>query len=95
LNDGKEKIEFKAVGGDFDYDVSAYNSSVYSTHYDKGIFVITPEQIKKIAYVKTVEVRVSGASSYIDFPRKPNNHVVDNFTPNWQKFYKIEIEPYL
>jgi hypothetical protein len=95
LDGGEEKIELEAAGGDFNYDVSSYSTGVYSTHYDKGVFVIRPDQIEKIANAKSVEVRVSGASAYIDFPRKPNNHVVDNFLPNWRKFYKSEVKPYL
>lgn len=84
LNNGAERVELKALSGEFDVSV-----------HDRGVFVATPAQLRTIAYATSVEVRVSGASSSIDFPRKPNNHVVDNFLPNLRKFYDTEVAPFL
>ena len=95
LNDGDEKIELTAVNGDIDYSVTSPQSSVYTTKFDRGTFSVTPDQLGRIADATSVEVRVVGASSYIDFPRKPNNHVVKNFLPNMKKFYEAEVEPFL
>jgi len=95
LNNGADKIELKAVKGDIDYSVTAPQNTVYTTHFDRGVFSITPDQLKHIANASSIEVRVSGATSYIDFPRRPNNHVVEKFLPNWKKFYETEVQPYL
>jgi len=94
LNNGADKIILKAVKGDIDYSVSAPQRTVYTTHYDSGVFAGTPEQLKRIANASSIEIRVSGETSYIDFPRKPNNHVVKSFLPNLKKFYETEIQPY-
>jgi hypothetical protein len=95
LNNGADKIKLKAIKGNIDYSVSAPQNTVYTTHYDQGIFSITPEQLRQIGNASSVEVRVSGATSYIDFPRKPNNHVVKSFLPNYKTFYETEVQPYL
>lgn len=95
LNNGAERIELKAMKGDIGYSVTAPQNMVNTTHFDRGVFAITPEQLKRIATASSVEVRVSGATSSIDFPRRPNNHVVENFLPNWKKFYETEVQPFL
>jgi len=95
LNNGAEKIELRAVKGDSDYSVTAAHNAIYTTYFDRGVFSITPDQLKQIVNASAVEVRVSGATSYIDFPRKPNNHVVEDFLPSWKKFYEREVQPYL
>ena len=95
LNNGANKTELTAVKGDIDYSVTAPQNTVYTTHFDRGVFSITTDQLKQIATASSVEVRVSGVTSYIDFPRKPNNHVVKNFLPNLKKFYETEVQPYL
>lgn len=95
LNNGTEKIALTAVKGDIDYSVAAPQNTIFTTKYDSGVFAITPDQLKQIANATSIEVRVTGASSYIDFPRKPNNHLVDNFLPNLKKFYETEVQPYL
>jgi len=95
INNGSETVIAKAVKGNIDYDVSAPMGTVYTTKYDSGLFYISPEQLRKIAYATTVEVRVSGASAYQDFPRQPNNHLIEDFLPNIKKFYETEVKPYL
>ncbi len=95
LNNGAEKIELAAAKGDIDYSVTSPQNTVYTTKFDRGVFSATPDQLKQVANATSVEVRVSGATSYIDFPRKPNNHVVDNFLPNLKKFYETEVQPFL
>lgn len=95
LNNGTDKVELKAVTGSIDYSVSAPQNRVYTTEYDQGFFIITPEQMRTIANATSVEVRVTGASSSIDFPRKPNNSIVKNFLPNIKKFYETEVSPFL
>ena len=94
LNDGAEKVVSEAATGKIDYSVSAPMGTVYTTKYDLGIFPISPSELREIAAAKSIEVRVSGASAYADFPRKPNNHVVDSFLPNLRRFYDEEIAPY-
>jgi hypothetical protein len=95
LNNGANKIELTAVKGDMDFSVTAPQRTVYTTHFDRGVFLITPDQLKQIANSSSIEVRVLGATSHIDFPRKPNNHIVENFLPNIKKFYETEVQPYL
>jgi hypothetical protein len=95
LNNGSAKVVLSAARGDIDYSVSRPQNIVYTTKVDSGVFQGTPDQLKQIAYATSVEVRVAGASSYIDFPRKPNNSVVGNFLPNLRKFYETEVQPYL
>jgi hypothetical protein len=94
LNDGADKVVAEAATGKIDYSVSAPMGTVYTTKYDLGIFPMPPSEFRKIAAAKTIEVRVSGASAYADFPRKPNNHVVDSFLPNLRRFYEEEVAPY-
>ncbi|HAK60837.1 MAG TPA: hypothetical protein DCO77_10715 [Nitrospiraceae bacterium] len=95
INKGADKVVIHAVKGGIDYDVSAPMGTVYTTKYDAGVFSITPEQMKKIADANTVEVRVTGTSGSKDFPRKPNNHLIKNFIPNYKMFYETEILPYV
>ena len=95
LNNGPDKITLKASQGNIDYSVSRPQNVVYTKRLDSGVFQMKPDQLAKIAYATSVEVRVAGASSYIDFPRKPNNHLVENFLPNLRKFYETEVKPYL
>jgi hypothetical protein len=95
LNNGADKVVTKAIKGNIDAKVSAPMGSVYTTNYDSGIFYITPEQLKRIAYSDTVKVRVEGATAYQDFPRQPNNHLVENFLPNFKTFYDTEVKPYI
>jgi hypothetical protein len=94
LNEGAEKVVAEAATGKIDYSVTAPQGTVYTTKYDLGVFTLSPQELRKIATAKSIEVRVSGASAYIDFPRKPNNHVVDSFIPNVRRFYDEEIAPY-
>lgn len=94
LNNGAEKLVAEAASGDIDYSVSAPLGTVYTTHYDRGVFLLSPEDLRKIGEAKTIEVRVMGASSYMDFPRRPNNHVVDSFLPNisasmWKRLHRM------
>lgn len=95
LNGGSEKITLTAVKGDFDYSVTLPQSTVYTTKYDSGIFPITPDQLKMIACANSIEIRVSGSSSSVDFPRKPNNHLLPSFLSNYRTFYENEVKPYL
>ena len=95
LNNGADKVVAKAIKGNIDTKVSAPMGTVYTTTYDSGIFYITPEQLKRIAYSDTVEVRVEGPSAYQDFPRQPNNHLIENFLPNFKTFYDTEVKPYI
>ncbi len=95
LNNGAKKVTLSALKGDIDYSVDSLQNKVYSTHFDKGIFKATPQQLEQIANSNSIEVRVSGSSSSIDFPRKPNYRVVGNFLPNIKKFYEVEVRPFL
>jgi hypothetical protein len=95
LNNGADKVVAKAIKGNIDTKVSAPMDKVYATNYDSGIFYITPEQLKRIAYANTVAVRVEGAAAYQDFPRQPNNHLLENFLPNFKTFYDTEVKPYI
>jgi len=95
LNNGADKVVAKAIKGNIDAKVSASMDTVYATNYDSGIFYITPEQLKRIAYSNTVAVRVEGAAAYQDFPRQPNNHLLENFLPNFKTFYDTEVKPYI
>ncbi len=95
LNNGADKVVTKAIKGNIDTKVSAPMGTVYTKTYDSGIFYITPEQLKRIAYSDTVEVRVEGPSTYQDFPRQPNNHLIENFLPNFKTFYDTEVKPYI
>ena len=95
LNNGADRVVTKAIKGNIDTKVSAAMGTVYTTNYDSGIFYITPEQLKRIAYANTVAVRVEGATAYQDFPRQPNNHLVENFLPNFKTFYDTEVKPYI
>ena len=94
LNNGASRVELVATNGDIKFDVSAPGAMVNTTHFDHGVFSITPAQLKEIANASSVEVRVAGMSSSIDFPRKPNNHLFANFLPNWKKFYETEVQPF-
>ena len=95
LNNGADKKVTKAIKGNIDAKVSASMSTVYTPNYDSGIFYITPDQLKRIAYSDTVEVRAEGATAYQDFPRQPNNHLDDDFLPNFKTFYGTEVKPYI
>ena len=95
LNNGADKVVTKAIKGNIDTKVSAPMDTVYATNYDSGIFYITPEQLKRIAYSDTVAVRVKGAAAHQDFPRQPNNHLLENFLPNFKTFYDTEVKPYI
>jgi hypothetical protein len=94
LNNGAEKVIAEATSGDIDYSVSAPLGTVYTTHYDRGVFLLSPDDLRRVGEAKTIEVRVTGNSAYLDFPRTPNNHVVDSFLPNIKRFYEEEIAPY-
>jgi hypothetical protein len=95
LNNGSDKVVAKAIKGDSDTNVSAPMGTGYATNYDSGIFYITPDQLKRIAYSNTLAVRVEGAAAYQDFPRQPNNHLLENFLPNFKIFYDTEVKPYI
>jgi hypothetical protein len=95
LNNGQDKVVTKAIKGNSDANVSASMGTVYTRNNDSGIFYITPEQLKRIAYANTVAVRVEGAAAYQDFPRQPNKHLLENFLPNFKTFYDTEIKPYI
>ena len=95
LNNGADKVVTKAIKGNIDANVSASMDTVYATNYDSGVFYITPDQLKRIAYANTVAVRVEGAAAYQDFPRQPNNHLLENFLPNFKTFYDTEVKPYI
>lgn len=94
LNEGADKVVAEAGTGKIDYAVTAPQGTVYTTKYDLGVFSLSSQELRRLAMTKTIEVRVSGASSQIDFPRKPNNHIVDSFIPNLRRFYEEEIAPY-
>lgn len=95
LDGGEEKIVLEAHAGNIDYSVDAPQNQVFTTLFDKGAFIISPEQLKAIAYAKSIEVKVAGTSSSIVFPRQPNNHLIENFLPNLRKFYETEVVPTL
>lgn len=95
LDNGTKKVTLTAAKGNIDYSVDALQNTVYTTHYDKGIFSATPQQLEQIANSSSVEIRISGVSSSIDFPRKPNYRIVENFLPNIKKFYETEIAAFL
>lgn len=95
LNNGNDKVELYADGGVIDYSVSSAQRQVYVSEFDNGVFAISPEQLKKLADAQSVEIRVKGLNSSIDFPRRPNNSIVKAFLPNFNKFYYQEVQPYL
>jgi hypothetical protein len=95
LNNGADKVVTKAIKGNSDANVSASMDTVYTRNYDSGVFYITPNQLKRIAYANTVAVRVEGATAYQDFPRQPDNLLLENFLPNFKTFYDTEVKPYL
>jgi hypothetical protein len=95
LNNGEHKVVTKAIKGNSDANVSASMGTVYTRNYDSGVFYITPDQLKRIAYANTVAVRVEGATAYQDFPRQPYNHLLENFLPDFKTFYDTEVKPYL
>lgn len=94
LIDGSEKIELQAGTGDIFFDIDRPLNKTYVEKQDSGIFAITPDQLKKIAYAKDIAVRVSGVSSFKDFPRTPNFHLLKTFLPNIRAFYENEVAPY-
>jgi len=95
LNGGGDRVVIKALDGDIDHKVSMPQRTVYTTKYDYGVFPISPQQLKKLAYATDVQVRVVGVSSREDFPRKPNNSLLSSFLPNVKKFYETQVAPYL
>ena len=95
LNNGEDKVVTKAIKGNSNANVSASMGTVYTRNNDSGIFYITPDQLKRIAYANTVAVRVEGAAAYQDFPRQPDNHLLENFLPDFKTFYDTEVKPYL
>ena len=96
FNNGSRQI-IQAQHGSVD--ISYYTDDLlgidYTTKHDQGIFMVSPRELKQIANSSIIAVRVSGKSSSIDFPRKPNNHLIDNFQLNFKMFYASEIKPYL
>ncbi|MCT8979910.1 hypothetical protein [Shewanella algae] len=95
LNNGNDKLVLVADDGVIDYSVSSGQRQVYVKEFDNGVFGISPEQLKKLADAQSVEIRVKGLNSSIDFPRRPNNSIVKAFLPNLNKFYYQEVQPYL
>lgn len=95
LNNGNDKVELYADDGVIDYSVSSGLRQVYVKEFDNGVFGISPEQLKKLADAQSIEIRVKGLNSSIDFPRRPNNSIVKAFLPNLNKFYYQEVQPYL
>lgn len=95
LDEGRDKVTLKAHDGNIDYSVTAPNRTVYTTKYDSGFFSATADEVERIGLASTVEIRVSGRSRSIDFPRRPNNSITKTFLPNINLFYNAEIRPYL
>ncbi|AAN53475.1 hypothetical protein HRJ35_04480 [Shewanella oneidensis MR-1] len=95
LNNGNDKVELYADDGVIDYSVSSAQRQVYVSEFDNGVFAISPKQLKKLADAQSIEIRVKGLNSSIDFPRRPNNSIVKAFLPNLNKFYYQEVQPYL
>ncbi len=94
LDDGRDKVVLLAETGSFDSKVKNLQGDIYTTYYDLAIYSATPAQIQRIANAAKVEVRVSGMSSYEEFPRQPNYKLYEGFLPNLKKFYETEIKPY-
>lgn len=94
LNNGENKVVLNALKGDARSSTSRYQHTTYHTTEDCGIFFVTPEELKQIAYSKSVEVRVQGRASYMDFPRN-GYHVPPNFIENIKTFYEAEVVPYV
>jgi len=88
LADG-ERIELKASYGKADHSKASYNTvtnTASSTLYDFSAYSLSKEQYQKIAYSKSLKIRIEGSDGYEEFKK-----FLPSFQKNLQQFYENEL----